>query len=169
MMRTVSTEARKSVFVTLVEVMKSLAAASSLIFWMCVTVWVIRVTMSHWVKSQESHCAVWPPSSFYPSMPNRDVTVLSIFLSGLWQKCLDVVVDIWRCQTKTRDKELQLFFLSRNKEQREVGTTVTICPCVPSSFMLGTESWKLTGWQILWKCGCFREFLQYADTPTNHS
>lgn len=76
----------KSVFVTLVEVMKPMAAASSSIFWICVTVWVIRVTMSDWVKSQESCCAVWPPSSFYPSMPNRDVTVLSIFLSGLWQK-----------------------------------------------------------------------------------
>lgn len=128
---TVSTEGRKSVFVTLVEVMKPLAAASSSIFWICVTVWVIRVTMSDWVKSQESHCAIWPPSSFCPSMPNRDVTVLSIFLSGLWQKCLDVVVDIWRCQTKTRDKELQLIFFSRNKDQREVGTTVTIGPCVP--------------------------------------
>lgn len=52
------------------------------------------------------------------------------FATLLWQKCLSVVVDIWRFQTIRLQGKIIVFSCSK-AERREVQTTVSISPCLP--------------------------------------
>lgn len=96
---------------------------------------------------------------FHVEFFRKEVAASPNFAVPRWQKCLDVVVNIWRFGTSGPPGEKCRVLSSSKAERWKLHIPIILCASLAYTELAAERKWRRTGWQSLWSCRHSSELL----------